>query len=181
MDIIRDNKNLTNMIIVRKATLNDLPAITEIYNQAILATTATFDTEPKNLEEQKVWFESHSPKYPVLVAEENGKVIAWASLSKWSDRCAYSDTAEISLYVEEKSRGKGIGRKLLEAIIREGEKADLHSIIARIAEGNETSIYLHRSVGFEHIGIMKEVGRKFGRLLDVYLMQKIYRTLEVSQ
>jgi len=169
------------MIFVRKATLDDLPAITEIYNQAILKTTATFDTEPKSLEEQKAWFESHGPKYPVLVAEENGKVIAWASLSKWSDRCAYSDTAEISLYVEEKNRGKGIGRNLLEEIIREGEKAGLHSIIARIAEGNETSIHLHQSVGFEHIGIMKEVGRKFGKLLDIYFMQKIYRTSEAPQ
>ena len=169
------------MIIVRKASLDDLAAITKIYNQAILRTTATFDTEPKSLEEQKLWFESHGPKYPVLVAEEDGKVIAWASLSKWSDRCAYSDTAEISLYVNENDRGKGIGRKLLKAIIREGEKSGLHSIIARIAEGNETSIHLHQSVGFEHIGIMKEVGRKFGKLLDIYFMQKIYRTSEAPQ
>lgn len=164
------------MIIVRKATLDDLTAITEIYNQAILRTTATFDTEPKSLEEQKVWFESHGPKYPVLVAEEDGVVTGWASLSKWSDRCAYSDTAEISLYIAEKERGKGIGRKLLEAIIQEGEKSGIHSIIARIAEGNEVSIHLHQLVGFEHIGIMKEVGRKFGRLLDVCLMQKIYQS-----
>jgi L-amino acid N-acyltransferase YncA len=169
------------MVIIRKATIDDLPAITEIYNQAILTTTATFDTEPKSLEEQKIWFESHGPKYPVLLAEEDDRVIGWASLSRWSDRCAYSDTAEISLYIYEKERGKGIGRKLLEAIIREGEKAGLHSIIARIAEGNEVSIHLHLSAGFEHIGIMREVGRKFGRLLDVYLMQKIYRISEATQ
>ena len=168
------------MIIVRKATLDDLTAITEIYNQAILKTTATFDTEPKSLEEQEVWFSSHDHKYLVLVAEEDGKVIGWASLSKWSDRCAYSDTAEISLYVDEKERGKGIGRKLLETIVLEGEKAGLHSMIARIAEGNEMSIHLHQSVGFEHIGIMKEVGRKFGRLLDIYLMQKIYKSSATS-
>lgn len=162
------------MIIIRKATLDDLAAITEIYNQAILRTTATFDTEPKSLDEQKIWFGSHSPKYPVLVAEQDSKIFGWASLSKWSDRCAYSDTAEISLYIDEKERRKGIGRKLLEAIIREGEKTGIHSIIARIAEGNEISIHLHKSVGFEHIGVMKEVGRKFGKLLDIYLMQKIY-------
>lgn len=169
------------MTIVRKASLEDLAVITEIYNQAILRTTATFDTEPKSLDEQKIWLGSHSPKYPVLVAEQDSKIFGWASLSKWSDRCAYSDTAEISLYVDEKERGKGIGRKLLEAIIREGEKTGIHSIIARIAEGNEVSIHLHQSAGFEHIGIMKEVGRKFGRLLDVYLMQKIYRTSETFQ
>jgi phosphinothricin acetyltransferase len=165
------------MIIIRNATLHDLAAITEIYNQAILKTTATFDTESKTLEEQKVWFANHGPKYPVIVAAEDGKIVGWASLSKWSDRCAYSNTAEISLYVDEKNRGKGTGRKLLETIVLEGEKAGLHSIIARIAEGNEMSIHLHQSVGFEHIGIMKEVGRKFGRLLDIYLMQKTYKSL----
>ena len=169
------------MIIIKKATLDDLAAITEIYNQAILRTTATFDTEPKSLDEQKVWFESHGPKYPVLVAEEDGVVTGWASLSKWSDRCAYSDTAEISLYIDEKNRGRGIGKKLLKTIVLEGEKAGLHSIIARIAEGNETSIHLHQSIGFEHIGIMKEVGRKFGRLLDVYLIQKIYKSPQLHR
>jgi len=168
------------MIIIRNASLDDLAAITEIYNQAILRTTATFDTEAKSLEEQKLWFESHGPKYPVIVAAEDGKIVGWASLSKWSDRCAYSDTAEISLYIDEKERGKGIGRKLLETIVLEGEKTGLHSIIARIAEGNQMSIHLHQKVGFEHIGIMREVGRKFGRLLDVYLMQKIYKSSATS-
>lgn len=168
------------MLKVRRAAFEDLSAITEIYNQAILKTTATFDTEPKTVENQKTWFENHGTKYLLLVAEEDGKVLGWASLSRWSDRCAYSDTAEISLYVDEKYRGKGIGKKLLRTIIQEGEKTGIHSVIARIAEGNETSIHLHQSVGFEHIGIMKEVGRKFGRLLDVYLMQKIYRTSETA-
>ena len=164
------------MLIIRQAILEDLGAITEIYNEAILKTVATFDTKPKTLEEQKIWFANHGSKYPILVAEQDGLVVGWASLSRWSDRCAYSDTAEISLYVEEEFRGKGIGRKLMEAIIREGQKAGLHTVIARIAEGTEVSIHLHESVGFEHIGIMKEVGRKFGKLLDVYLMQKTYDT-----
>jgi L-amino acid N-acyltransferase YncA len=163
------------MIIIRPAKLADLPAITEIYNEAILKTTATFDTEPKTSEEQKIWFADHGPKYPILVAEENGIAVGWASLSKWSDRCAYSDTAEISLYVREDHQGKGIGRKLLEAIVAEGEKTGLHTIIARIAEASQASIHLHKSVGFEHIGTMREVGHKFGKLLDVHLMQKVYK------
>jgi L-amino acid N-acyltransferase YncA len=151
-----------------------LPAITQIYNQAVLKTVATFDTPPKTLEEQKIWFAHHGPKYPVLVAEQDGFVVGWTSLTKWSDRCAYSDTAEISLYINEEHQGKGIGRKLLQAIMVEGQKAGLHTVIARIAQGGEASLNLHRSVGFEHIGTMKEVGRKFGKLLDVHLMQKIY-------
>jgi L-amino acid N-acyltransferase YncA len=162
------------VLIIRLAILEDLGAITEIYNDAILKTVATFDTEPKTVEEQKHWFESHGPKYPILVAEQDTVIVGWASLSQWSNRCAYSDTAEISLYIREDQRGKGIGHKLLEAIIDAGQNVDLHTVIARIAEGNEVSIHLHEAVGFKHIGIMKQVGRKFGRLLDVYMMQKIY-------
>jgi len=124
------------MLTMRPATLADLPAITEIYNEAIRKTVATFDTEPKTPEEQMIWFADHGPKHPILVAEENGIVVGWASLSKWSDRCAYSDTAEISLYVREDHQGKGIGRKLLEAIVAAGQKAGLHTVVARITEAS---------------------------------------------
>ena len=169
-------RQVDKMLLIRQATLGDLEAITEIYNDAILKTVATFDTEPKNMEEQKLWFAEHGPKYPILVAEQDGLIVGWASLSKWSDRCAYSDTAEISLYVKDAFQGKGIGKKLIQEIIREGKNAGLHTVLARIAEGSEVSIHLHKSMGFEHIGVMREVGRKFGKLLDVYLMQKIYET-----
>jgi len=162
------------MFTIRQATLEDLAAITEIYNEAILNTVATFDTQPKTLEEQEIWFADHGPRYPILVAERDSIIVGWASLTKWSDRCAYSDTAEASLYIKEREQGKGIGRKLLEAIIREGQEAGLHTVIARIEAGNEASIHLLKSMGFEHIGIMKEVGKKFGKLLDVRIMQKIY-------
>ena len=159
---------------IRRASTDDLAAVTEIYNEAIHKTVATFDTTPKTLKEQEIWFNEHGPKNPIMVAEHDVHIIGWASLSAWSDRCAYSDTAEVSVYIKEEHQGKGIGRKLLETIIKEGEKLGLHTVIARIAKGNEISVHLHESVGFEKIGVMKEVGRKFGKLLDVYLMQKIY-------
>ena len=162
------------MVLIRPATIDDLGAITEIYNEAILKTVATFDTAPKTQHEQQAWFASHGPKNPIIVAEFNGQIVGWAALSEWSDRCAYSDTVEISVYVLENYQGKGIGRKLLEAIIAEGKTVGVHSILARITEGNESSIHLHRALGFEYIGVMREVGHKFGRLLDVHLMQKIY-------
>jgi L-amino acid N-acyltransferase len=164
-----------DMAKLRSARREDLDSITEIYNEAIIKTVATFDTEPKTYEDQKKWFDDHESKNPILVAELHGVIVGWASLSKWSDRCAYSDTAEISLYIREEYQGKGIGRRLIEAIIKEGKKTGLHTIIARITEGNESSLHLHQSVGFTHIGIMKEVGKKFGKRQDVHLMQKIYK------
>jgi L-amino acid N-acyltransferase YncA len=85
---------------IRQASKDDLTAITEIYNEAIHKTVATFDTTPKTREEQKIWFTSHGPKNPILVVEHDGRVVGWASLSMWSDRCAYADTAEVSLYIE---------------------------------------------------------------------------------
>jgi len=162
------------MLTIRPAKADDLNAITEIYNEAILATDATFDTKAKTDDEQRAWFVNHGPKNPILVAELDGFVVGWVSLSQWSDRCAYSDTAEISLYVKEGLRGRGIGSRLMKDIIQRGEEVGLHTVIARITAGNQRSIHLHESVGFEHIGVMREVGRKFGRLLDVRLMQKIY-------
>lgn len=162
------------MVVIRQAVLADLKAITGIYNEAVLTTVATFDTEPKSEAERRAWFEAHDSRHPILVAELDKLIVGWASLSQWSDRLAYADTAEISLYVQEACRGQGIGKQLIEAITSEGEKAGLHTVIARIVAGNQVSIRLHEAAGFEHIGIMREVGRKFGRRLDVYLMQKIY-------
>lgn len=164
------------MVSVRTAGLDDLRDITEIYNEAILTTDATFDTEPKSYDEQKVWFANHGPRNPILVAELNGMVVGWASLSEWSPRRAYADTAEVSLYVKQEYRSRGIGKRLLESIIQEGEKAGLHTVIARITTGNKESIHLHQQAGFEHVGVMREVGKKFGKLLDICLMQKIYNS-----
>jgi len=163
------------MVSIRPAKIDDINVITEIYNEAVLTTDASFDTEPKTEAEQRQWFESHGVKNPILVAEEDGGVVGWASLSEWSPRLAYADTAEVSLYVKEEFQGRGIGKRLLESIMGEGEKAGLHTVVARITTGNKQSIHLHEQAGFERIGIMKEVGYKFGRLLDVCLMQKIYR------
>jgi phosphinothricin acetyltransferase len=159
--------------IIRRATIADLAAITEIYNDAIVNTVATFDEKPKTMDEQVVWFKSHGPKFPVLVAEIDGKVIGWCSLSEWSDRAAYSDTAELSIYVDKSSRAKGIGTQLLKVILDEAVRYRLHSIIARIESGNSVIIHLLEKYSFTNIGIMKEVGKKFGHRLDVVIMQLV--------
>jgi phosphinothricin acetyltransferase len=161
-------------MVIRKAGVGDQTSILEIYNEAVLHTTATFDTEPRTLEQQSAWFGRHGERHPVLVAEEDGEVVGWASLSAWSDRRAYDDTAEISLYVRADKRGRGIGKDLMNAIMEEGRKAELHTVIARIAGENEASVRLHRSAGFVDIGVMREAGRKFGRLIDVRMMQLFF-------
>jgi L-amino acid N-acyltransferase YncA len=143
------------MLTVRRAILKDLGAITEIYKEAILQTVATFDTEPKTIEEQKTWFTNHDSKHPILVAEQDGFVVGWASLSKWSNRPGYSGTAEASLYVEKEHRGRDFGKKLLKAIVQEGKKAGLHTLIAQIVEGNEPSINLFKHEGFQNVGVLK--------------------------
>ena len=162
-------------MIIRKAKLSDLQEITDIYNDAIKNTVATFDTKIKSLEEQKEWFNSHGKRYPIIVAEKDKVIVGWSALSKYSTRCAYSDTVELSLYIKEEFQGKGIGKSLMKRIIEEGKKVGLHVILARITDGNKISIHLHEMFGFEHVGILKEVGYKFDRCLDVYLMQKILK------
>lgn len=161
------------LVSIRRAELDDLPAITEIYNEAILTTTATFDTEPKTVDERLPWFHSHDERHPVIVAVSEGQIVGWASISKWSDRAAYDDTAETSFYVKSEFRGRGIGRQLKEAIIAEAHCLRFHSLIARVAEGSDASLHLNESCGFVRVGTLREVGRKFGRLLDVHVLQKI--------
>lgn len=170
MNMIKKNKEIK----IRDAVEKDLEAIVRIYNYAIINTTATFDTRPKTVKSQEKWFYRHSQEYPIIVAEDDGGgVIGWASLSRWSDRCAYDKTAEISVYVEKDNQNIGIGNRLIVEIIKIARKNKLHVIIARIAGENEISIHIHKKYGFIYAGSLKEAGFKFNRYIDVNLMQLI--------
>jgi L-amino acid N-acyltransferase len=158
---------------IRDAQIGDLPAIRDIYNEAVRNTTATFDTEPRSLEAQEAWFREHGPEHPVLVLMEDGRVIGWASLSPYSDRKAYAGTVENSVYVGEAFRGRGAGTALLTELIDRARRTGRHAIIAKIAQDNPASIRLHRAAGFIPVGTLREVGLKFGRLLDVDLLELI--------
>jgi L-amino acid N-acyltransferase YncA/GrpB-like predicted nucleotidyltransferase (UPF0157 family) len=159
--------------VIRKAMLSDVDAMTEIYNEAILTTTATFDTEPKSTDERLQWFHSHDERHPIWVAVQDEKVVGWISLSKWSERTAYKDTGETSFYVKSEYHGQGIGTMLLQTMIKEAQQLQFHSIIARIAGESDVSLHVHKKFHFVQVGILKEVGRKFGKLLDVHILQKI--------
>ena len=158
---------------IRLATEDDLEAITDIYNEAIETTTATFDTEPKTADEQLRWFEEHSGRHPIYVADADGIVLGWASLSPWSGRCAYRDTAETSFYVKAGHRGEGVGTALKSAIIDKARSLGFHVLIAQIADGADASRHINERFGFHHVGTLREVGNKFGRTLDVHLYQLI--------
>ena len=162
------------MLHIRPATITDQQAIMEIYNEAVENTTATFDTEPRTFDRQIEWWKKHKKNHPVFIAEENGLITGWASLSPWSDRCAYDTTVEVSVYIHKDFRAKGIGSKLLEVVTLEGGKAGNHTVISRISEGNASSIHIHEKLGYKHVGVMKEVGFKFDRFLDVHMMQYTY-------
>ena len=156
---------------IRNATVDDAKQITDIYNEAILSTTATFDTEVKTEQQGREWLEAHDERHPVFVAELDGSITGWGALTEWSDRPAYYQTVESSFYVAEAYRGRGIGRALKQKIVDEARRLGFHTLIARMAEGSDASYYLNEDVGFELIGTMKQVGRKFGRRLDVHIMQ----------
>ncbi len=160
------------MAAIRAAAERDLPAITEIYNQAVLRSTGTFDTEPKTLAQQKEWFAKHGASHPVVVADESGAVLGWASVSAYSDRCAYAATAEVSVYIDEKARGKGLGGALLDGVLTAAKKAGIKQILARITEDNAVSLKLHAKRGFFEAGRLRAVGEKFGKTLDVFILQK---------
>ena len=156
------------------ATKQDLKRIVEIYNWAIENTSATFDTDSKTVQSQLGWFESHDEKHPVIVARENGRVLAWGSISPWSDRCAYSGTGEISFYVDPGFHSKGIGFNILKRLIEIGKEKNFRTLVSRIAGKSEASVHLHKKLGFSNIGTMKNVGKKFGEIIDVHLMQILF-------
>ncbi|HZP42668.1 MAG TPA: GNAT family N-acetyltransferase [Candidatus Binatia bacterium] len=157
---------------LRPAVDADLPAIVAIYNHEVRSGVATFDTEPWSVEGQRAWLAAHatSERHPLLVAESEGDVVGWAALSPWSARCAYARAAEDSVYVRPGHRGRGVGRALLEELLRRARAAGLGVVIARIETSGAASLALHRALGFRPIGTMRRVGEKLGRILDVELL-----------
>jgi phosphinothricin acetyltransferase len=169
------------VIRVRPASHEDLPRILSIYNHEVLSSTATYDTQPRTEEEHAQWFSHHGAAHPVIVAaasvrhsaESQSVVCGWASLSRWSDRPAYDSSVEVSVYVAAEHRMKGIGKQLLQALVEAGRAQGHHALLGRISSDNTVSIRLHESLGFSVVGVLKEVGFKFGRWLDVSIMELI--------
>jgi len=166
----------THQALIRRVRVEDLAAINAIYNDYVLNSTATFQIEPLPDHARRAWFDDHrNEQYPVFVAEIGGELAGWASLSRYASRCAYRFTAEDSIYIACRHCRKGLGRLLLERLIDAAGAAGHHSIIAQISDHNTASIRLHESFGFKTTGELREVGCKFGRWLDITVMQRLVR------
>ncbi len=158
---------------IRHALESDLPAILGIYNDAVENTTAIWNETPADLANRKAWFADRTGKgFPVLVAERDG-VIGYGSFGDFRPFEGYRVTVEHSVYVAKEARGQGTGETLLEALIDEAQKMNKHNMIGGIDASNAASIALHVKFGFEEVGRMPGVGEKFGRPLDLVLMQKV--------
>ena len=160
-------------VAVRLAGPDDAEAIRAIYNLEVTESTVTFDLVPRSLADQLAWLAEHDGVHPAVVAELDGEVVGFGSLGPYRSRPAYATTVEDSVYVRRDARGVGCGRAILGELVRLGTVHGFHAVMARVVGGHEASIGLHTACGFGLVGIEREVGRKFGRWLDVVLMQRL--------
>jgi phosphinothricin acetyltransferase len=156
---------------IRAARESDLEAILDIYNHAVVNTTATFDLTPRSREAQEAWFAAHVAPYPAIVWEEDDRVLGWGSISPYAPRPAYRFAGEVSVYVHPDARRRGAGEALLRELIVLGEANGLHTLVGLITEENEASCRLAQKTGFRRTGLLEEVGYKFERWLNVAVYQ----------
>lgn len=160
---------------LRPAVAADAEQIAEIYNHAVLHTTATFDLVPRSVAAQREWLLARSGAFAAVVAvdPDSRRVAGFASLSPYKERAAYATTVEDSVYVHHDLHGRGIGKTLLTHLVGVARESGFHAMIARIEETGTASRALHAACGFELVGIEREVGRKFQRWLSVAVMQRL--------
>jgi L-amino acid N-acyltransferase len=158
---------------IRLATVDDLAAVSEIYNYYVRTSTCTYQLETERLEDRRRWFEVRTPAHPVTVAETEEGVVGWGSLSPWNPRAGYAKTVEFSVYVRPDSHRRGIGRMIVADLVDRAKALGHHVIIGGASADQTASIALQESLGFEWVACFRQVGRKFGRWLDVVYMQRI--------
>ncbi|MFN3672089.1 MAG: GNAT family N-acetyltransferase [Bosea sp. (in: a-proteobacteria)] len=158
---------------IRPATAQDVPAIRAIYNHVVATSTAVFNEHPVSLEDRLAWFSARQDAgYPVLVADIAGEVAGYASYGAFRAGTGYRFAAEHSVHIRPDSQGRGLGTELVSALFPLAQAQGLHVLVAGIDAGNRGSIRLHERLGFVQTGLMREVGRKFDRWLDLALMQR---------
>ena len=163
-------------LLIRRVEQADLPALLAIYNHYVETTAFTFDLEPKTLEQRQTWFDgfARAGRHQCFVAAKDGEAIGWASTGKFRERAAYNGTVETSIYLKPSEHGQGLGHRLFETLFAALAAEDVHAAIGVITLPNAPSVRLHRAFGFELVGTLTEVGRKFGRFWDIGLYQKVF-------
>lgn len=156
----------------RAASAPDLEAIRTIYNQGIEDRVATLETDAKSPGDIDAWWGQHDDRYPVLVATHDATVVGWASLNRFSHRCAHSAIADLSVYVARTERGKGIGKILL-GDLEQRARGSFHKIVLHALDENVAGKRLYVSAGFREVGVFREHGKLDGRLVDVVAMEKL--------
>jgi phosphinothricin acetyltransferase len=156
---------------IRPATEADLTAINDIYNHYVLHSTCTYQEEPSTPDERRAWFAAHSSLHPIVVYEEAGQILGWASLSRFHPRSAYRNTVENSVYVRPEVHRRGIGSLLLAHTIAQARDLGHRTILALIDAEQQPSIALHLKFGFQQVAHLRQVGFKLGRWLDVVYLQ----------
>jgi phosphinothricin acetyltransferase len=161
-------------MIIRPASIVDLPRITEIHNYYVQNTHITFDIRPFTPEQRVSWFNQHSNggRHRILVAEDGGQILGYTATGSFRSKEAYETTVEVSVACSPDSTRKGIGSQLYRELFSLLEKKDVHRVVAGIAQPNAASNALHERFGFTEIGAFTEVGRKFGKYWDVLWMEK---------
>ena len=160
--------------VIRVAGEDDLEAITAIYNDAILTTTASWDDEIVTVDNRRAWLAEHGTEPNVtLVAEVDGEVVGFAGYGRYREKAGYDLTVEHSVYLAPAARGLGLGTRLLTELVAAATERGIHVMIGGLSADNETSLRLHRRLGFVETARMPQVGMKFGRWLDLVFVQRI--------
>lgn len=167
---------MTETVVIRPAGPEDADAIVALYNVFVEGCTCTWQTEPDTPGKRRAWLAGRRPEHPVLVVEIDGRVAGFGALSPYSDRGGFSETAEISLYLAEFAQGRGLGGRLMDALLESARGTGvLHLVLARISGDRPASLALHAKAGFEECGRIPEAGLKFGRRLDLVHMARRMR------
>lgn len=158
---------------IRIVSPNDAESILAIYNQYVIYSVASFEVEPLTLESMRNRIMEISPKYPYFVDESDGEITGFCYAHPWKERAAYKYTLESTIYIDPEHLRKGIGMRLMNKLIDSCRNMGYYSIIACITGENTASIALHKALGFSQVSHFKNVGTKFGRLLDIVDYQLI--------
>jgi L-amino acid N-acyltransferase YncA len=160
--------------LTRLATLNDISAITEVYNQGIEDRVATLETRLRTIEDMNEWLTGRSERHKVIViTDEKDKVMGWASLNSFNSRCCYGGVADISIYIEREMRGKGLGKILLGSLEDYAKENDFHKLVLSTFEYNELGQGLYKSKGFRTVGTYINQGILDDKFVNVTIMEKL--------